>query len=88
MLMKKALNATNKIQANLTILSFFIHGRGSNLQKSAYGLYRSLSHQLYSLFPHKLLNLPGAFELRQKTHEPVGVKWDWIPGEIRQFLLS
>lgn len=88
MLMKKALSATNKIQASLTILSFFIDGRGSNLQKSAYGLYRSLLHQLYSLFPHKFLDLTGAFELRQKTHGPVGVKWDWMPGEIRQFLLS
>lgn len=68
MLMKKALSATSKIQANLTILSFFIHGRGSNLQKPAYGLYRSLLHQLYSLFPHKFLDLTGAFELRQKKH--------------------
>ncbi|KAF5013622.1 hypothetical protein FDECE_383 [Fusarium decemcellulare] len=44
------------------ILSFFFHGRGSELQKTPLGLFRALLHNLLDQVPDTLQNLVASFE--------------------------
>lgn len=40
-----------------TVLSFFFNARGAALEKSTEGMYRSLLHQFFRLFPHIMRSL-------------------------------
>jgi ankyrin repeat protein len=69
-------------------LSFFLHGRGTILQKNRLGMYRSLLHQL-------LRNAPDAqAEFRRALHEKLssqgepGKDWDWHANELRAIFMS
>ncbi|OLN96219.1 Ankyrin-3-like protein 3 [Colletotrichum chlorophyti] len=44
-------NATEVHRDDVAITSFFFNARGNGLEKSTFGLYRSLLHQLLSKFP-------------------------------------
>ncbi|SPJ72133.1 uncharacterized protein FTOL_01861 [Fusarium torulosum] len=45
-----------------SILSFFFHGRGSELQKTPLGLFRSLLHQLLDQVSEALIGLVAIFQ--------------------------
>ncbi|KAL9570478.1 hypothetical protein ACKAV7_005409 [Fusarium commune] len=47
------------------ILSFFFHGRGTELQKTPLGLFRSLLHQLLRQVPEALTDLMDTFQQRE-----------------------
>ncbi|KAH7127517.1 ankyrin repeat-containing domain protein [Dactylonectria macrodidyma] len=49
------------------VLSFFFHGRGTELQKSLLGLFRSLLHQLSLRVPESLSTLVDTFKKRCDT---------------------
>ncbi|KAF2184913.1 hypothetical protein K469DRAFT_633216, partial [Zopfia rhizophila CBS 207.26] len=70
------------------ILSFFFHGRGSELQRTPLGLFRSLLHQLLSQIPSALSDIVETFKYRQKTIGTPGEKWRWHPHELQGFLES
>ncbi|KAF9767409.1 hypothetical protein IL306_000040, partial [Fusarium sp. DS 682] len=70
------------------ILSFFFHGRGSELQKTPFGLFRSLLHQLLRQVPKALTDLIATFQQRCETVGKPGEKWQWHPRELQRFLES
>jgi hypothetical protein len=70
------------------ILSFFFHGRGDELQRSPFGFFRSLLHQILGKAPHALLDLVDTFEKRRKEMGEFGEKWQWHPEELGRFFES
>src|ERR1700722_12814349 len=48
-------------QARCLVVSFFFHGRGTNLQKTPLGLFRSLLYQLLSQVPSALTEVVQIF---------------------------
>ncbi|KAH7008752.1 hypothetical protein EDB80DRAFT_751365 [Ilyonectria destructans] len=70
------------------ILSFFFHGRGSELQKMPLGLFRSLLHQLLRQVPEALTGLVDTFKQRCETVGKAGEKWQWHPGELLRLFES
>ncbi|OWT42487.1 Ankyrin repeat-containing protein [Pochonia chlamydosporia 170] len=81
-----AMEAPN-IGEEASILSFFFHGRGSELQKTRLGLFRSLLYQLREI-PNALSDVVDAFRQRCETVGKIGEKWSWHPGELRNFFKS
>ncbi|KAI8398630.1 hypothetical protein FOFC_19845 [Fusarium oxysporum] len=70
------------------ILSFFFHGRGSELQKTPFGLFRSLLHQLLDQVPEALTDLVATFKQRCETIGKPGEQWQWHTRELQRFLES
>ncbi|KAH7268708.1 hypothetical protein B0J15DRAFT_510518 [Fusarium solani] len=70
------------------ILSFFFHGRGSKLQKTPLGLFRSLLHQLLRQAPEALIDIVDTFQQRCETIGKPGEKWQWHPRELQRCLES
>ncbi|SCO87659.1 uncharacterized protein FRV6_11786 [Fusarium oxysporum] len=70
------------------ILSFFFHGRGTELQKTPLGLFRSLLHQLLRQVPEALTDLIDTFQQRCETVGKPGEKWQWHLRELQRFFKS
>ncbi|KAF4954612.1 hypothetical protein FSARC_12052 [Fusarium sarcochroum] len=70
------------------VLSFFFHGRGSELQKTPLGLFQSLFHQLLRQVPGPLMDFVHTFQQRCETIGNSGGKWQWHPRELPRFLRS
>lgn len=73
-------------QANLIVASFFFHGRGSLIQKSPLGLFRSLLHQLLQQLPELLLLFSSLFKKRCDTEGSFGTAWDWKERDLQDFI--
>jgi ankyrin repeat protein len=86
-LLKYALENHAAKQGEL-ILSFFFHGRGDKLQRSPFGCFRSLLHQVLGKTPHALLDLVHTFDKRCKEVGEFDVKWQWHPEELGRFFES
>ena len=69
---------------NKTTMSFFCHGRGSELQKSELGLFRSLCHQLLSRFPEGGVELIETYE-RGKDYNR---RYTWTVQELKSLLIA
>lgn len=71
-----------------TIVSFFFNARGSDLERSPFGMLRSLLHQLLSLgeFHEHLAKLSTTYENRCSTRGTFGVKWYWALEELQKIL--
>ncbi|KAK4083216.1 hypothetical protein Purlil1_10908 [Purpureocillium lilacinum] len=69
------------------ILSFFFHGRGTELQRTALGLFRTLLHQLGEV-PDALSDVVLTFQERCKTFGKPDEKWQWHWRELRDFFAS
>lgn len=70
-----------------TVATFFIHGRGSEIQKSPRGLYRSILHQILQTSPVLMAELTEEYV---KNNEPKGKfeeKWSWTEDELREFFI-
>ncbi|KAI8405712.1 hypothetical protein FOFC_15200 [Fusarium oxysporum] len=70
------------------ILSFFFHGRGTELQRTPLGLFRSLLHQLLCQVPEALTDLVTTFQQRCETVGKPGEKWQWHPRELPRLFES
>ncbi|KAH7228874.1 hypothetical protein BKA60DRAFT_590008 [Fusarium oxysporum] len=70
------------------ILSFFFHGRGSELQKAPLGLFRSLLHQLLLQISEELTDLVAIFQQRCESIGKPGEQWQWHPRELLRFFES
>ncbi|RCI15173.1 hypothetical protein L249_6880 [Ophiocordyceps polyrhachis-furcata BCC 54312] len=66
-------------------ISFFFHGRGTALQKTPLGFYRSIVHQLLCQMPTALPDLIASFQQRQKTVGEPGSEWEWPAKELQEF---
>lgn len=76
---------TSKFPKAPTTIAFFFHGRGTEIQKTSLGLFRSLSHQLFAQFPDAFSNLFETFTTRCETMGEPGDKWDWHSQELKEF---
>ncbi|KAH8745409.1 hypothetical protein BGZ57DRAFT_862505 [Hyaloscypha finlandica] len=57
-------------------LEFFFHGRGTILQKTPIGMFRSLLYQIYDKVATARPPVLAAFRERKKIGEP-GLGWEW-----------
>lgn len=64
-------------------LSYFFHNRGSDLQKTPLGLFRSLLHQLLKQIPKEMNDVSSFFERQCKTIGKEGEDWQWHPRELQ-----
>lgn len=76
------LKAISDIRNGTLILSFFFHGRGTELQKTPLGLFRSLLHQLQDV-PHALSGVVSKFKRQCQTMGIPGQKWEWHRSELQ-----
>jgi hypothetical protein len=67
-------------------VSFFFHGRGSALQKTPQGLFRSLSHQLLRQFPQHCSSIVKLFKKKNTDHGEN--KWNWHERELLEAINS
>ena len=68
------------------VASFFFYGRGSDLQKSSYGLFRSLLHQLLDKIPEMMSDFILLYKKKCDTKQKSGSDCVWYEGELREFL--
>ena len=68
------------------IASFFFFGRGSDLQKSSSGLFRSLLHQLLDQIPEMLSDFIPIYGKKCKTKQKSESDIQWHETELREFL--
>lgn len=73
---------------NQIVISFFFHGRGTSIQRSPIGLYRSLLNQLLARVPKLLMDLTETFQERCDQMGRPGQDWDWGEGDLRSFIAS
>ncbi|PMD17187.1 hypothetical protein NA56DRAFT_532483, partial [Hyaloscypha hepaticicola] len=64
-------------------LEFFFHGRGTLLQKTPIGMFRSLLHQIYDKVPAVQPPVLAAFREKKKIGEP-GLGWEWQRNELQE----
>lgn len=64
------------------LIYFFVHGQGSDLQKSKLGLLRSILHQLLSRIPDLVHIIFPTYSERSRTMEI----WQWAEGELQSYL--
>lgn len=65
--------------------SFFFHARGSELQRTRIGLFRSLLYQILDTIPS---SVPALVETFQKRSKASGSQIRWELGELQDFLAS
>ncbi|KAF5255430.1 hypothetical protein FOXYS1_14163, partial [Fusarium oxysporum] len=70
------------------VLSFFFNGRGSELQKTAEGMYRSLLCQLQSKLPEAVEALEATFKQRDAAFGKHSENWQWGPSELGHHFAS
>jgi ankyrin repeat protein len=71
----------NILSKQSLILDFFFHGRGTPLQKTPVGMFRSLLHQLYTKVPLVRPPVLAAFKEKRGFGE-VGIGWQWQRKEL------
>lgn len=85
--MKFAVTRMEERKSGELVLSFFIHGRGSRLQRTPLGVLRSLLNCMLDSFPDYLSNLTMKFEDREKRRGSYQEKrWEWEEKELGDFM--
>jgi hypothetical protein len=69
-----------------TLASFFFNGRGSTIEKTPLGLYRSILHQLLPRAPEQFSRLALVYKERCQARGEFGKKWGWHEGELKGWL--
>ena len=85
-LVRHMLATDEQAKNEIVVASFFFHARGSVLQKSRLGLFRSLLHQILQQVPELLSTFSSMFERRCKTQGEIGAKWHWHERDLEDFL--
>jgi hypothetical protein len=83
-MMKHALLKTKKLLAGAAIVSFFFNARGSVLEKSTLGMYRSLLLQLLTAIPPLQDDFVQMFSQKRKR----GDLYEWNIEELQEFLIT
>ena len=81
-------NQFSAVPRHALILTFFFNGRGSDLQKSAIGMFRSLLHQLLSHAPKFLLQLVHAYKIKCSRFGNAETDWHWSYNELKDLFLK
>ena len=68
------------------VASFFFYGGGSDLQKSSYGLFRSLLHQLLDQIPEMMSDFILLYKKKRDTKQKSGLDCEWYERELQEFL--
>jgi hypothetical protein len=85
-LMKFAVQTMTSTQTQI-IVPFFIHGRGTELQRTPLGLFRGLLNCLLEAFPSHLAELTNLFEDREKRKGSYKEnRWSWTENELQSSL--
>jgi hypothetical protein len=90
-LLKHALRNITRLEPaalpdKVLLISFFFHGRGTQLQKTPLGLFRSILYQFLDRVPNLFSDLVQTFKKRCDTLGPVGEKWDWRLAELQDII--
>ncbi|CZR51252.1 uncharacterized protein PAC_01127 [Phialocephala subalpina] len=84
-LLKYAAQETEKSSPACIVASFFFSRSGTQMQRSALGLFRSLLHQLFT----PSLQLPDfflqTFRAKRNTKGKSGEDWEWHKEELQNF---
>ena len=83
-MMKHALLKAKKLFADAAIVSFFFNARGSVLEKSTLGMYRSLLHQLLTAIPPLQDDFVQMFSQKRRHSDP----YEWSIEELQEFLIA
>jgi ankyrin repeat protein len=83
-LLKYALNKERHIP-NSKVVSFFFHGRGSDLQKTPLGLWRSLLYQILKQIPDLRDQFRAKFDKRFRAQGEHGMASDFNQDELQDF---
>ena len=79
--------ATQESSKHRLIVSFFFHGRGSGIQRSSFGLFRSLLHQILSRIPSLLSEFTSIYREKTVSIGNYGKDWEWHEAELRDFMV-
>ncbi|KAF2997590.1 hypothetical protein E8E13_002695 [Curvularia kusanoi] len=86
-LMKHAVRSTKIRFPKELVVPYFIHGQGSELQRTSMGVYRALLNSLLSHFPVCLAKLVTIFEDRESRFGGYNTgRWSWSSNELQEFL--
>lgn len=86
-LMKHAFKAMIK-EENTIVISFFFHARGTSLQHSILGLFRSLLHQLFKRIPNMLRKITDLYLRKCETQGEHGKGWEWNQHQLQELFIS
>lgn len=78
---------TTLLRGRQVVLDFFFHGRGTTLQKTPIGMFRSLLHQLYIHTPVARERMQLAFRDKNCIGE-AGKAWEWQLEELRNIFFN
>jgi ankyrin repeat protein len=67
------------------IAAFFFNARGSRLEKSPLGLFRSVLHQILQRDHQVLAAMLRNFQKKERTRGESGRQWEWHLGELQHF---
>ncbi|CVL05986.1 related to ankyrin 3 [Fusarium proliferatum] len=87
-IMKFAVDTVSRRKSGEIIASFFIHGRGIELQRTPLGIFRALLNSLLMSFPKYLAELTEVFQDKEKRYGSFDQKngWRWNEKELEKFL--
>ena len=85
-LMKYALDLAKVNESRF--IAFFFHGRGTEMQKSLLGFFRSLLHQLLQQAANLLSSFASLYERKLKMEGEYEKRWKWQVGELRSHFKS
>ena len=85
-LVRHVLATDEQAKSGIVVASFFFHARGSVLQKSPLGLFRSLLHQILQQVPELLSTFSSMFEKRCEIDGKIGENWHWHEKDLEGFL--
>lgn len=83
-MLKTKLSASS-VGANTLVLHYFSHGRGTDLQKTPAGLFRTLLHQLLRKAANPWTDLLEAFRTYCRAYGEPGQDWHWHTSELQEF---
>ncbi|KAM3429156.1 hypothetical protein MY4824_008411 [Beauveria thailandica] len=88
-LIKHMIQHVRHHHAKGTILaSFFFHDRGTELERTRLGFYRSILHQLLQQVPGILHDLVDKFHETKVSQGKIGTDWHWREQDLAEHLAS
>lgn len=88
-LMKYAATTMRYKQPGDLVIAYFIHGRGTDLQKSVLGVFRALLNNILAYLPQYLQRLTKTFKDREERYGSYQEKrWKWSVQDLQDCLLE